>query len=500
MELAPLAKQRFFDSNGVPLSGGKLYTYDAGTTTPKTTYSDRTGTANTNPVILDSNGYADVWIDSGYYKFILKDSSDNTIWTKDQISLPSEAALASAFWRDVVYLTSADSPVTLTQSHNGKLLSVDASGGAVSITLPQISLTVLPFNIGFKLTNATNSLTINRTGTDTIEGSTSKVVSTTNASCQLIADIDKSPDQWAVIDFGVVDFSGYPTVTPDSTDFVPIVDTSAGSINKKASFKNFKNAVYRSVTTTDSVGADDDTMKLSGASFTSTLPTAVGVDGKRYKFVHAGTSLTQVYTFNTTSSQTIGGVASGSYKLYTNGEVLVVESDGANWIVISHYTDTGWTSSGAISIGAVTSAPTKPNTGITTDRCMWMRRGKNVRLRYEYLSTVTTGSAAGTGMYTFGTPTGITIDTNFISTSTDATASTLVTGVAVATNGNIGWAADTTNSRRGFIIPRVYNSTNFSLAIWDSTAFSVVSASVYPLNSVLGFSFEVEVPVSGWLG
>ena len=85
--LCPLIRFREFDSNGDPLSGGKLYSYEAGTTTPKATYTDSTGnTANANPVILDSSGYADLWLGAGAYKFVLKDANDVTLWTKDNIS------------------------------------------------------------------------------------------------------------------------------------------------------------------------------------------------------------------------------------------------------------------------------------------------------------------------------------------------------------------------------------------------------------------------------
>lgn len=83
--LCPYPKFQGFDSNGNPLAGGKLYTYKAGTTTPLATYSDRAGTtANTNPVILDSNGEAVIYL-IGDYKFVLKDSNDVTIWTLDNI-------------------------------------------------------------------------------------------------------------------------------------------------------------------------------------------------------------------------------------------------------------------------------------------------------------------------------------------------------------------------------------------------------------------------------
>jgi len=81
-----------FDSNGVPLSGGKAHTYEAGTTTPVTTYSDyEMANPNANPVVLDSRGEADVWFE-GPIKVVLKDSDDVTIWTFDDIGHFSIAA------------------------------------------------------------------------------------------------------------------------------------------------------------------------------------------------------------------------------------------------------------------------------------------------------------------------------------------------------------------------------------------------------------------------
>lgn len=87
--LAPQARQQFFDSNGDPLVGGLLYTYEAGTTTPRATMKNAEGEYNTNPVVLDANGYCDIWLDDGGYKFVLCDPNDTQIWSKDQIlSIP----------------------------------------------------------------------------------------------------------------------------------------------------------------------------------------------------------------------------------------------------------------------------------------------------------------------------------------------------------------------------------------------------------------------------
>lgn len=84
--LTPSPKMQFFDANGNPLVGGKLYTYAAGTTTPLATYTDYGGgTPNTNPVIMDSRGEASVWLGTSRYYMELKDSTDVLIWSSDNI-------------------------------------------------------------------------------------------------------------------------------------------------------------------------------------------------------------------------------------------------------------------------------------------------------------------------------------------------------------------------------------------------------------------------------
>ena len=47
---------QFFDNSGYPLTGGKLYSYVAGTTTNATTYTSSNGAAaHSNPIILDAD-------------------------------------------------------------------------------------------------------------------------------------------------------------------------------------------------------------------------------------------------------------------------------------------------------------------------------------------------------------------------------------------------------------------------------------------------------------
>jgi hypothetical protein len=81
---------QFFTNTGAVLTGGKLYTYQAGTTTPQATYTTSSGNvARTNPIVLDAAGRVpdggEIWITAQSYKFVLKDSNDVLIATYDNI-------------------------------------------------------------------------------------------------------------------------------------------------------------------------------------------------------------------------------------------------------------------------------------------------------------------------------------------------------------------------------------------------------------------------------
>lgn len=136
----------------------------------------------------------------------IADAADNAATAAAAAATATAAAatVTSAFYRDVVYKTSADSPVTITSSDNGKLFNFDTSGGAITVNLPQLSSITPPFNWAAILKTAGNNLTINRAGSDTIMGATSKVISTAGVGYQLVGDTDASPDDWSVLDFGTV--------------------------------------------------------------------------------------------------------------------------------------------------------------------------------------------------------------------------------------------------------------------------------------------------------
>ena len=93
------AGAQFFTDDGAVLSGGKIFSYAAGTTTPETTYTSSAGTvANANPIILDSDGRLpnDMWLsEDTTYRFVLQDSDDVQLGSYDNIPGINDGSLLS---------------------------------------------------------------------------------------------------------------------------------------------------------------------------------------------------------------------------------------------------------------------------------------------------------------------------------------------------------------------------------------------------------------------
>jgi hypothetical protein len=88
--LAPIGNgAQFFTTTGLPLAGGYLYTYLAGTSTPAATYTTSSGSvSNTNPIQLGTDGRPpqEIWLPSGTnYKFVLADSTGSILQTYDNL-------------------------------------------------------------------------------------------------------------------------------------------------------------------------------------------------------------------------------------------------------------------------------------------------------------------------------------------------------------------------------------------------------------------------------
>lgn len=137
LNLSPLggAGWQFFDNNGIPLAGGLLYSYSAGTTTPLATYTTSSGvTPNTNPIVLDAAGRpaGEIWLSPVAYKLVLKTSTGVQLWSMDNIT-----GLPSAGSQDVQVATAGqtDFTVAFTYTVGNNSLSVLVNGAKQIVTL-----------------------------------------------------------------------------------------------------------------------------------------------------------------------------------------------------------------------------------------------------------------------------------------------------------------------------------------------------------------------------
>jgi hypothetical protein len=144
VNLSPLAGAgwQFFDNNGVILSGGLLYTYAAGTTTPQTTYTSSSGaTANSNPIVLDSAGRVtgEIWLTSSQsYKFVLNTSLGVTIGTYDNVYGVND--LSASNGSSLVGYLPATGPATTVQA---ELRALDAADDTFALKGANTDITSL---------------------------------------------------------------------------------------------------------------------------------------------------------------------------------------------------------------------------------------------------------------------------------------------------------------------------------------------------------------------
>ena len=121
---------QFLDNSGNPLAGGKVHTFQAGTSTPKAAFTDATAaTAHPNPIILDSSGRAQIWLSGTAYKLDIDDSTDVDIIELDNVPATSIAgASISVRATATTSLACTSGAVVLTASAlvpaNARLLGV----------------------------------------------------------------------------------------------------------------------------------------------------------------------------------------------------------------------------------------------------------------------------------------------------------------------------------------------------------------------------------------
>jgi hypothetical protein len=241
-QLTPSPKFRAVGSDGLALVGGKLYAYTAGTSTPKDTYTSYTlGTANTNPVILDARGEADVWL-NGSYKLTLKDSLDVQIWSVDDVrDLTSSQTFASPTVSGTAVFTGSAVTWSGNPTHsgnhtwsgnhlfNGNVTVGDAGADSFTVTPNAVTWTNNPTHSGAHTWSGVQTFSANPAGRVLGTTYTATFANTTNITTSTISGA------WKYIRTGpCVVVIGNVTITPTGAGAcelrfsLPIATTFAG--------------------------------------------------------------------------------------------------------------------------------------------------------------------------------------------------------------------------------------------------------------------------------
>jgi len=206
---------QFLDNSGNVLTGGKLYTYLAGTTTPAVTYTSNSGfVANSNPIILNAAGRVadsgEIWLTDGIsYKFVLKDSNDVQIATWDNIIGINSNFINYSLQEQTFTATQGQTVFTLTggkqytPATNNLAIYVNGSKQVAGTNYLETSTTVFTFLTGLNVGDVVDAITAISVATNVInsvnvsynQGGTGAV--TTNVQAKLRESV-------SVKDFGAI--------------------------------------------------------------------------------------------------------------------------------------------------------------------------------------------------------------------------------------------------------------------------------------------------------
>lgn len=375
----------------------------------------------------------------------------------------------------------------LTQTGNGTVSAAPAWGAIASADLPSISLTgdvtgsatagSIPTSL-VATSNATLTALLALTTATSLASIGTVTTGTWNATTIAVNHGGTGQTSYTDGQLLIGNTSGNTLTKATLTAGTGISITNGnGSISVASTGTATPAYTYVSQSTTLNPAAIGSYYLLSGASFTITLPTAASISGQTFAFRHNGTSLSQVYTFNTTSAQTINGIASGSYALYTNGETLVLLSDGSNWQILSHDTDSKW----------VSYTPTITGLGtVTNTNFLYRRSGSELQIH----GTLTSGTAAAT-LFSISLPTSVNID----STGMGLSNTTANPGPIIGR-----WVTDNASSGQGALLTATATSTTLIYGGGNNASTSentpVNGSGVAASNAVQSYTFIV--PISGW--
>ena len=233
MTLATLTLPRFieFDSGGDPLAGGKVYFYEAGTSTPKDTFSDAAGTTpNANPVILDSSGRATIFMNNdGLYKVVVDDGEDVQIYEQDNYGANFQVLLSTA----AVLQGDLDTNGFDIVTNANKDIAITPNGTGV-VEVKNLTLATNLFTAGFDIVSVSNAdIDITPNGTGRINLTNPTLVTDLEVNGQDIVsssdgDINITPDGTGSVVLGKTNITGAATLdstldVAGATDFAGVV-------------------------------------------------------------------------------------------------------------------------------------------------------------------------------------------------------------------------------------------------------------------------------------
>lgn len=327
--LCPFFMQ-FLDDNGNPLAGGKVYTYAAGTSTPKATFTDFTeAVAAANPVVLDSAGRTTMWI-SGAYKFVLTDSLGNVIRTTDNVTAFSvPAASANAYFQEFSgngVLTAFTLSTDLGTDEKAVLVFVNNGGWIPNnpnqFTLtsggsPAITFTVAPPNAASNIRVYAPSLYLGAASASAAAAATSEANAAASA---LLAS------QWATLTSGIVAATDY------SSKAWAIGGTGVTGVAAKGASKEWAITTGAAVDTSEFSSKEYavGTFATAGSSKSWATITGAAVAGGEFsaKEYSAGTFVTagSAKSWATITGGVVGGTAEYSAKEYAVGTTVATGS------------------------------------------------------------------------------------------------------------------------------------------------------------------------------
>lgn len=326
-------KQQWIDANGNPLSGAKLFTYSAGTSTKKTTYTDDTGgVANSNPIVLNSAGQcpSGVYGSAGAYKLVLAPSTDtdpplSPIWTQDGVAGINDVAastpdewIASGFTPTYISATSFSVAgdqtgtfqigrrikATLSGSTRYGRISSSSFGAGITtvvVALDTGSLDATISSVSYGLISVTNSSLIQRAGMVVQAVEATPYTTYTNVSVVIPGD-DTIPQNTEGVQLCTA------TITPTNASNRLIIEwTCVGTINAVGFGTSaiFQDATANALAATCLGAAAGTTLNLSGRH-----EMAAGTTSATTFALRAGPSAgaTNLYVNGNAGSRLMGGV------------------------------------------------------------------------------------------------------------------------------------------------------------------------------------------------